>query len=83
LYAGLHLVCDLKLELSDPAYMALNANGPGICCLLKKVKRILKVIYEGHSEHLPSNRGNQYEFAVQCTVQESRRITNDPEITAE
>eukprot|EP00210_Caulerpa_lentillifera_P004272 g4075.t1 len=76
LYAGLHLICDLKLELSNPAYMALNPNGPGIKSLIKKGQCIMRVIKEEHLAYFPSEHEFPDDLSEEEDVSEEARKGN-------
>jgi len=43
LYCGLHVLIDLKLEMSNPSFMVRGDNHLGFLHLLKKIKEVLRV----------------------------------------
>eukprot|EP00210_Caulerpa_lentillifera_P004308 g4111.t1 len=45
LYAGIHLIMDLRLEVADPSYLAFSSNGPSLRNFCLKALHIMKLYY--------------------------------------
>jgi len=72
LYAGVHLVMDLKLELSNPAFMAVNPNGPGICAFFKKGRQIVLSCSKKPARCLTNDHEVSEEHPKEMISQETR-----------
>lgn len=81
MYAGVHLVVDLKLELMDPAFLATNPNGPGLNSLIRKGFRIASLYYEGHG-HQVRDAQVETQRSLHATISNSSETLNATELAS-
>lgn len=72
LYAGVHLVMDLKLELSNPEFMAVNPNGPGICAFFRKGRQIILSCSKKQMECFTDDHEESEDQPTEINSQETR-----------